>query len=125
MRSAPGSRQRPAGMADVLMAIAVGAGLASSGACRGVREARAPSSGPAPALGGRPEAVFQYASPSLRSTFRRSPDPSAQAGRFLVAVTLGTGEQSRVRPIAADPGDPGKVPAGTFSVAVMAGNPWP
>jgi len=70
--------------------------------------------------------VFQYRSDSLRASLRSSPDPAARAGRFLVAVTLATGsESSPDRPIAADPADRRRVPEGTFSIAVLAGNPWP
>jgi plastocyanin len=69
--------------------------------------------------------VFQYRSASLRSTFRRSADAAARAGRFLVAVTLAPGQAaSPDRAIATDPTDPRRVPAGTFSIAVLAGNPW-
>ena len=70
--------------------------------------------------------VFEYRAASLRPAFRSSPDPAARAGRFLVAVTLAPGRPSApARPIVADPVDPRRIPAGTFSVAVLAGNPWP
>ncbi len=70
--------------------------------------------------------VFQYRAASLRPFFRSSPDPAARAGLFLVAVTLAPdGPPSRERAIAADPADPRRIPPGTFSIAVLAGNPWP
>ena len=69
--------------------------------------------------------VFQYRSASLRSKFRQSADAAARAGRFLVAVTLAPGPAaSPGRAIASDPADPRRIPPGTFSIAVLAGNPW-
>lgn len=70
--------------------------------------------------------VFEYRAASLRSAFRRAADPAARAGRFMVAVTLAPGKDTVPgRPIAADPADQRRVPPGTFSIAVLAGNPWP